>query len=372
MEIRTFVRTAFLTPRPGNPRNSEGAFLSLRDGRILFAYSRYCADSADDHADCEIAGVYSADGGRTWDTEHVRTFVRPEEYGEKNVMSVSLARMDNGDAALLFLLKRSRTLDSDQTLALTSECILRRSTDEFSSFCTETRICPDAFPAYYVVNNDRICHIGAGEWVLPVARHATSMASAGIRFDSRAEVCFFHSVDDGFTWRQTNAQLYMPDAAYSGTGLQEPGMCVLPGGVWYTYCRTDRMYQYESVSIDRGIHWFTPQPSRFSSPASPMLIKKNPYSGKYYAVWNPTPEYPGRVRVAHSWTGGRTPLVIAESPDGVQFSEMYVLEDDDGRGFCYPGLYFPDAKTALLSYCSGGDDVGGCLNRTTLARLEFA
>ena len=107
MEICTYTRTAYLTPGKSNPRNSEGAFLSLRDGRILFAYSRYHAESADDHADCEIAGIYSTDGGRTWDTEHIHTLVRAEEYGEKNVMSVSLARMDNGDAAVIFLLKLS-------------------------------------------------------------------------------------------------------------------------------------------------------------------------------------------------------------------------------------------------------------------------
>lgn len=64
--------------------------------------------------------------------------------------------------------------------------------------------------------------------------------------------------------------------------------------------------------------------------------------------------------------------MIAESEDGVGFSPMQILEDDPCRGFCYPGLYFTDAKTALLSYCSGGDDVGGCLNRTTLARITLA
>ena len=367
MEIQSYMRTAYLTPGGGNPRNSEGAFLPLCDGRILFAYSRYHAESADDHADCEIAGVYSADGGRTWDTGHIRTLVRAEEYGEKNVMSVSLARMDNGDAAVLFLLKHRETL--------TSECIIRRSGDEFATFSGEARILPDCFPAYYVVNNDRVCHIGEGHWVLPAARHPTSLGKASdgqIHYDGRAQACFFESTDDGFTWHQMAPLLSLPDASYTGTGLQEPGMCVLPGGVWYAYFRTDRMCQYETVSIDRGAHWFSPQPSRFTSPTSPLLIKQNPYSGKYYAIWNPVPEYPGRARTTTAWIGRRTPLVMAESTDGVTFSPMQTLEGDECHGFCYPGLCFTDEKTALLSYCSGGEDVGGCLNRTTLARLELA
>ena len=30
-----------LVPGPDNPRNSEGAFLTLPEGEILYAYSRY-------------------------------------------------------------------------------------------------------------------------------------------------------------------------------------------------------------------------------------------------------------------------------------------------------------------------------------------
>ena len=132
------------------------------------------------------------------------------------------------------------------------------------------------------------------------------------------------------------------------------------------------MWQYESVSLDQGEHWFTPQPSKFTSAMSPMLIKQNPCSGKYYAVWNPVPDYPGRPHPGHSWTAGRNPLVIADSADGVRFSEMYTLENDETRGFCYPALYFLDEKTALISYCSGGDTDGCCcLNRTTIGKIEF-
>ncbi len=57
-----------LPPGPDNPRNSEGAFLPLRDGRILFAYSRYYGDSSNDNAPADIAARYSSDNGRTWTT----------------------------------------------------------------------------------------------------------------------------------------------------------------------------------------------------------------------------------------------------------------------------------------------------------------
>ncbi len=55
-----------LSPSENNPRNSEGDFVTLKDGRILFVYSRYTGDSSSDHAPAFLAGRYSADGGKTW------------------------------------------------------------------------------------------------------------------------------------------------------------------------------------------------------------------------------------------------------------------------------------------------------------------
>lgn len=40
-----------LAPSESNNRNSEGAFIELNDGRILFAYSRYGAGGIED-GDC--------------------------------------------------------------------------------------------------------------------------------------------------------------------------------------------------------------------------------------------------------------------------------------------------------------------------------
>ena len=83
MKILESKIVGMLPPVDGNPRNSEGSFLHLDDGRIAFAYSRYTGNSADDHAACEIACVYSRDGGETFDTAHPQKLVGAEEYGEK-------------------------------------------------------------------------------------------------------------------------------------------------------------------------------------------------------------------------------------------------------------------------------------------------
>ena len=43
-------RICDLVPSPENNRNSEGAFITLKDGRILFVYSRYCSEGGGDGA----------------------------------------------------------------------------------------------------------------------------------------------------------------------------------------------------------------------------------------------------------------------------------------------------------------------------------
>ncbi len=353
---------ALLPPGPGNPRNSEGAFLALDDGRLAFAYSRYHADSAHDHAACAICVIYSADGGESWSDEP-ELLVSAGEYGEQNVMSVSLMRMADGDIGLFYLLKHP---------GLTSEYRLRRYRGDFAHPVGEVRVLPDRRPGYYVVNNDRVERLSDGRLIVPAALHPSAICAAAddpnaAWADGRGSVCFFVSADDGHSWQELWPHLELSDSD-SRTGLQEPGVIELPSGLLYGYFRTDRMWQYESVSLDGGERWFAPQPSRFSSPASPMRIKRNPHDGRYYAVWNPVPEYPTRPKAA-VWTGGRNPLVMAVSDDGVRFSAPIVLEDDPSRGFCYPAVHFLDARTMLLAYCSGGTEDGGCLNRLTIRRV---
>lgn len=367
MIIKNTHICALLPPTKGNPRNSEGSFVRLDDGRIAFAYSRYIGESWGDHADCEIACIYSHDNGETFDTEHIDTLVRASEYGQKNVMSVALRRMNNGDIGLFYLLKIH---EGGQR---THYC-LRRYSGDLSNKVGEVLAAPGRYPGYYVINNDRVERLSDGRWITAGAYHPTSLAleesgNPGWS-DGRSTVYCFVSDDDGFTWRPTAARVDLNDP-YTKSGLQEPGIVELPGGTLYGYARTDRMYQYESYSVDGGEGWTPPRPSRFSSPCSPMLIKKNPHSGKYYAVWNPIPNYPGRKDPEGCWIAGRTPFVMAESADGVNFSAPVTVEDDPTRGFCYPAMEFLDEKTVLLGYCSGGPEDGACLNRVTLRKLTL-
>jgi len=89
---------------PGNPRNSEGSFITLAHGDILFAYSRYTGESWSDHASADIATRVSHDAGKTWSSED-RILVANE--GGCNVMSVSFLRLQDGRIALFYIRKNS-------------------------------------------------------------------------------------------------------------------------------------------------------------------------------------------------------------------------------------------------------------------------
>jgi len=368
-EKENSVISAILRPHAGNPRNSEGDFIRLRDGRIMFAYSYYHGDDWEDNAACEIRCIYSDDGGDSFNAGtpdgEARLLISAKDYGEKNVMSVSLRRMDNGDVGLFYVLKH----EADGS----DEYLLSRSSDEGEHFGAPIPVLPGDWKGYYVVNNNRVERLSSGRLIVPAAFHNNSITADGREvFNGRGDAYFFASDDDGFHWFKMPSQLSFPTLSYSRTGMQEPGLLELANGGLYAYARTDLGYQYEALSPDGGDHWFGPQPSAFTSAPSPMKLAKNPYSGKYYAVWNPTPNYVGRKMHPAAW--GRTPLVLAESRDGYRydFGSVTIIEDDETRGYCYPAVFFCDEKTMLLAYCSGGGgEEDACLQRLTIRKIKL-
>ena len=55
-----------LDPTPRNARNSEATFVTLKDGRILVAWSKFVTGNNSDFGAGVIAGRCSSDGGQTW------------------------------------------------------------------------------------------------------------------------------------------------------------------------------------------------------------------------------------------------------------------------------------------------------------------
>ncbi len=349
----------------GNPRNSEGSFVALADGRILFAYTHYYGDSWADEATAQICARSSADGGRTWSD---RDQVMVENEGRQNVMSVSLLRLQSGRLGLWYLRKNS---------VVDCRPHLRTSRDEGRTWSRASRCIPA--PGYFVVNNDRVVQLRGGRLVVPAAYHrAKSLPSrrpgqAHGALDGRGIALFYLSDDGGRTWRESKDWWALP--LRSGTGLQEPGVVELADGRLYGYCRTDAGCQYEMLSEDGGETWSPPQPSSFRSPAAPLGIKRIPATGDLLAVWN---DHSGRLApvrpaeagfASRSW--GRTPLVCAISRDeGATWEHHQLLETDPERGFCYTAIHFTN-EAVLLAYCCGGGQHSQVLQDLCIRRVPI-
>lgn len=324
------VRTLELAPGEGNPRNSEGAFVSLKDGRILFVYSHYTAGKGSDHDPAHLAGRYSSDGGRTWTAED-RTIVSNE--GGMNVMSVSLLRLQNGEIALFYLRKNSER-----------DCrpVMRVSRDEGETWGAPVMCIPDE-AGYYVLNNDRAIQLKNGRLVLPVCLHWPQGAP---KADWQGTVMSYLSDDDGKTWRRSKTAQKGYDAAGKRITTQEPGAVELKDGRVMMFIRASGGCQYLAYSSDGGDAWSKPAASDIKSPVSPASIKRLPSTGDLLLVWN------DHANIPASLNSRRVPLSTAISKDdGKTWQHAKALEGNPQGWYCYIAIH-PMGDAVLLGYCA--------------------
>ncbi|MBI5834424.1 MAG: exo-alpha-sialidase [Armatimonadetes bacterium] len=338
-----------IEPTRQRPRQSEGAFVTLADQRVLFCYTEFTGGAADE-SPAHLVGIESRDGGASWGAP--REIVANE--GGANVMSVSLLRLKSGRIALFYLKKNSWV-----------DCrpYLRISDDEGASWSMPTLV--GTAPGYFVLNNDRVVQLASGRLVMPLAWHRSRGADphSSRSFDARAVDIWYLSDDEGKTWRESRSWWALPVA--SGTGLQEPGVVELGDGSLLCFARTDRGQQWEMRSTDGGETWTAPVAGPLSSPTSPASIKRLPGTNRLLAVWN---DHSGRFPFPK---GKRTPLVSALSDDGGKtWSRQKPIEDDPDGWYCYTALHFV-GDHLLLAYCAGDSKVGG-LNRLRIRRLPIA
>ncbi|MSU65553.1 MAG: exo-alpha-sialidase [Opitutus sp.] len=340
-----------IDPTPEHPRNTEGAFVTLRSGRILFSYSQF-SEGQHDHSPSAIAEIYSDDQGRTW--SQPRVVVPTGRY--QNIMSVSFLRLASGKLARFHGVKRSKWLDCHPALSLSS--------DEGATW-SEPRQVIDA-PGYFVLNNDRIIQTASGRLIMPLGYHRTrGTVDDRPSWDSRAISMWFYSDDEGATWKESKNWWGLPVA--SNSGLQEPGVVQCPDGSLYGWSRTDQGYQYEFASRDDGLTWSAPRRSTLSSPTSPASIKRLPRSDTLLVVYN---DHSGRVP-APAKPNQRAPLVVAFSTDSAKtWGAPLSIEDDLTGWYCYTAIHFT-ADAVLLAYVAGNDQLGH-LSRLRLRRVPFA
>ncbi|MFC1604502.1 sialidase family protein [Planctomycetota bacterium] len=332
-----------IEPSKGNPRNSEGDIIELKDGRLCLIYTRFTSGSGD-HAAADLVMRTSDDGGRSWSDDRI---VVPCPGG-LNVMSVSLLRLASGEIALFYLRKTSR--EDCRPLM----CISRDETETWS----QPTVCITDKVGYYVLNNDRAVQLRTGRLILPVAWHQ----GPGQDRDTAGVIMCYLSDDNGRTWRRSKDSFkgYGPDG--QRITVQEPGVVELKGGRLMMFMRTNAGSQYICYSQDGGETWSKARPSNLASPLSPASIKRIPWTGDLLCVWN---DHSGVHRYP---AGRRTPLCLAISRDeGKTWSRSRIIEDNPDGWYCYTAVTFVKNR-ALLAYCAGDKKIGG-LNRLKILAL---
>ena len=352
------------TPDGDNNRNSEGAFITLKNGNILFAYSRYGGDGCEDGSSADIYASISTDNGESFGEPF--ELIPRHLLNADTLMSVSFLRMANDDVGMFFLAK---------TEVVNCRSFFMRSADEGKTW-SEPMLCTEN-EGYFVVNNDRIIRTPEGRILIPVAKHGTicetdEKGRKSVEGIEPGVLYIFTSDDDGKSWYKLSEGTTIPYSEGCTTGVQEPALLQLKDGRIRCFMRNDSGRQYESYSSDNGKTWSNPVPSRFTSAESPLSVKRLK-NGKIVAFWNPIPIYNGRAEEVNGvWTGARTPLVMAQSlDDGKNFSEPVAIETDDKRGFCYVAIHETDDGTILLAYCAGGEEDGCTLNRLRIRKIKI-
>lgn len=342
---------ANLEPTREHPRKSEGAFIPLKSGRIVFYYTEFHGGRGD-ASPAHIVSIFSDDRGATWSSEPE---VVIKNAGAQNVMSTSVLRLASGKIALFYLIKNGL-----------HDCrpYMQISDDETKTWSKPELVIQA--PGYFVLNNDRVIQLRSGRLIAPVAFHrrkGPSTTDLKSSFDLRAIALWYLSDDEGKTWSEADTWWALPVA--TRTGMQEPGVVELADGTLFSWARTDQLSQYASRSTNAGKSWSAPVPTELRSPVSPASIKRLPGSSDLLAVYN---DHSGKF--PHPDPLKRTPLIVAISQDGGKTWPLRKSIEDDPEGwYCYTAIEFVD-DSVLLSYCAGDVKVGR-VSRTRIRKISL-
>lgn len=343
-------RIELLPPQPNNPRNSEGDFIRLKDGRLLLVYTHFTG-GASDHAEAHLAGRYSSDGGKSWTAEDVVVIANE---GNQNIMSVSLLRLASGEIALFYLRKNSA-----------SDCrpVMRISADEAQTWSDPVEMIPESENGYYVLNNNRVVQLEQGRLLAPLAQH---YGIGWERHDPNASLLCYYSDDNGKTWKRGEAAPAPQPNHGQSVIAQEPGVVALKDQRLMMWCRTNAGSQYVCYSRDSGESWSRLQPSNMLSPLSPATIERIPSTGDLLLIWNDHREIQPSLR------NRRTPLTAAISSDeGKTWKAAKTLEDNPHGWYCYTAMTFVDDQV-LLAHCAGDRRMNNGLALTQVTRFPVS
>jgi sialidase-1 len=334
------------------PRRSEGDFVQLRDGRLLFIYTKF-TERGTDGAAAHLASRESRDGGRTWTAEDVDLDLND---GASNIMSVSLNRMADGRIALFYCRKSAEKVCAP---------MVRFSQDEAATWSAAAPVTPDDPRGCYVLNNDRVIQLRSGRLVAPMAQH---LYHDDGKFEHRGILVCYLSDDGGKTWRRGKGSQDGTMWDKARIALQEPGVVERKDGSLLMFARTYVGAQFFCVSRDAGETWSMPLASSLNSPLGPASIERIPSTGDLLCVWNDHSDMPYDSKLKDD----RTPQRVAISKDdGQTWQPARTLDDDPLGWYCYTAVEFVGSEV-VLAYCASDLRTSRRLADTQITRFPVS
>ena len=278
-----------LTATDKYPRYSEGDVIELKDGRLLLSVGR--KEGASDFAAGTIVGMFSRDGGDTWDGE---PHVIKAPWGDTvDLMSTSFVRTPRG--IHLFFLARGKDAKGD------TRPYMMLSTDEGKTWSDPQLVAQRT--GYHVVNNARVIRTSKGRLLVPAAY----VERIDKNYDGQS-VLVLYSDDDGVTWRKATS------SAPPATPSWSPASPSAPTARIYMTIRTATGVLYEARSRDGGATWADLAPTKLPSPAAPSTVVRAPIRTSCGCSGATTPRRSGRTARHRCSRGRRTTARRGPSP----------------------------------------------------------
>ena len=337
------------------PRHSEATAVTLRDGSILLAWSRFegQGDNAvaevagmeahilhDDNGQATVAGTVLSENGSgiAWGEE--RVLIR--NNAGLNVMSPALARLHDGGIGMVFSHRNSNTEASR---------MFCRSDDEGKTWSDPVTLPQE--DAYQTGCHDRLTVLENGRLVAPL--HCSHDWHA-----HHLHVRTAWSDDNGASWK-LSGPVQLPKVSDSGeSGCIEPDVTQRADGSLLMAIRTAMGTIFRAESDDGGETWHSLRSMEVVAPVAPSLLRRIPGSDELLLIWNWRYDWTERLG------GTRRPLAVAVSSDGGDswpLSRRKVLEDDPAATYAYPSCLFLEDEALITYFVTPGDSPG---NRRSL------
>ena len=319
---------------PDNTRNSEGAIIELKDGRLFMAYTHFYAGGSD-FAAGDIRGKLSDDGGATWS----KPFLIEANTARCNVGRLALLRLKPEPTPNPHDIENSILAHVYVEFNSYYHCriLFKTSADEGQTWSTPVQINDTGTLGHICQRGDTALVLSTGRIVVPVYGQFGKMCSSFM----------YLSDDGGNTWRRSVGEISVEFPGPTGQTLmwsdfEEPAAVELRDGRLLCFGRTRMGRQYQSFSEDAGNTWSKAEPSMLASSYSPASLKTIPTTGDILCVWN---QVSGQ-EISDGLARSRMSLAVSKD-DGKTWCNFKNLESLDDAGYIEPEGGVQDTETEL-------------------------